>query len=199
MGPPGRRARRARWRTLRFRRSRRACAPHHLCAVIGRGPIAPRPPVDPALVLMSRSMLALRRPFAATLLVALFAVGLVSCALIAPVASPVPPHGEWPTHGGTNANARYSSLDQITRDNVRQLRIAWRWASPDRELMTSRPDIQTWANEATPLMVAGVLYVSTSASQVAAIDARTGRTLWVHDPRIWIHGTPANFGYVHRG
>jgi quinoprotein glucose dehydrogenase len=48
-------------------------------------------------------------------------------------------------------------------------------------------------------MVGGVLYVSTSASQIAAIDARTGRTLWVHDPKIWIHGTPANFGYVHRG
>jgi quinoprotein glucose dehydrogenase len=44
-----------------------------------------------------------------------------------------------------------------------------------------------------------VLYVSTSASQVAAIDAASGRTLWVHDPRIWMHGTPANFGYVHRG
>src|SRR5712692_4033359 len=158
-----------------------------------------RPPVDPALVLMSRSMLALRRPFAATLLVALFAVGLVSCALIAQVASPVPPHGEWPTHGGTNANARYSSLDQITRDNVRQLRIAWRWTSPDHELMALQTGIQTWLNQATPLMIGGVLYVSTSVSQVAAIEAISGRTLWVHDPKVWVHGTPANFGYVHRG
>ena len=144
-------------------------------------------------------MLALRRPFAATLLVALFAVGLVSCALIAQVASPVPPHGEWPTHGGTNANARYSSLDQITRDNVRQLRIAWRWASPDHELMALQTGIQTWLNQATPLMIGGVLYVSTSVSQVAAIEAISGRTLWVHDPKVWVHGTPANFGYVHRG
>jgi len=144
-------------------------------------------------------MLALRRPFAATLLVALFAVGLVSCALIAPVASPVPPHGEWPTHGGTNANARYSSLDQITRDNVRQLRIAWRWTSPDHELMALQMGIQTWLNQATPLMIGGVLYVSTSVSQVAAIEAISGRTLWVHDPKVWVHGTPANFGYVHRG
>src|SRR5262249_38306981 len=80
-----------------------------------------------------------------------------------------------------------------------QLRIAWRWASPDRELMAAQPRIQTYTNEATPLMVGGILYVSTSASQVAAIEATTGRTLWVHDPKIWIHGTPANFGYVHRG
>ena len=45
------------------------------------------------------------------LLVALLAVGLASCTLTARMASPVPPRGEWPTHGGTNANARYSSLD----------------------------------------------------------------------------------------
>ena len=132
-------------------------------------------------------------------LIAAVTVGATGWALIARGASPVPARGEWPTYGGTHANAHYSSLDQITRDNVKQLRIAWRWVSPDRELMASRPEMRTWANEATPVMVGGVLYVSTSASQVAAIDARTGRTLWVHDPKIWIHGTPANFGYVHRG
>jgi len=132
-------------------------------------------------------------------LIALVTVGAVGWALIARGASPVPARGEWPTYGGTHTNARYSSLDQITRDNAKQLRVAWRWISPDRELMASRPEIRTWANEATPLMVGGVLYVSTSASQIAAIDARTGRKVWVHDPKIWIHGTPANFGYVHRG
>ena len=115
------------------------------------------------------------------------------------MASPVPPRGEWPTHGGTNANARYSSLDQITRDNVGRLRIAWRWTSPDEELMARQPQIRTWVNQATPLMIGGVLYVSTSASQVAAIDAISGHTLWVHDPKIWMHGRPPNFGFVHRG
>ena len=105
----------------------------------------------------------------------------------------------WLTYGGNNQAWRYSALDQITRANVSQLRVAWRWTSPDEELMTREPQIRTWANQATPLMVGGVLYVSTSASQVAAIDAISGRTLWVHDPKIWIHGTPPNFGYVHRG
>jgi len=148
---------------------------------------------------MSGTMLARHRPFAALSLAALVAVGLASCTLTALVASPVPPRGEWPTHGGTNANAHYSSLDQITRDNVRRLRIAWRWTSPDEELMARQPQIRTWLNQATPLMIGGVLYVSTSASQVAAIDAISGRTLWVHDPKIWVHGMPTNFGYVHRG
>ena len=150
-------------------------------------------------MLVSNAMLARHRPFVALPLVTLVAVGLVSCALATLVASPVPPRGEWPTHGGTNANARYSSLDQITRDNVRRLRIAWRWTSPDEELMARQPQIRTWSNQATPLMIGGVLYVSTSASQVAAIDAISGRALWVHDPKIWVHGTPTNFGYVHRG
>src|SRR5215470_4850246 len=131
--------------------------------------------------------------------VALVAVGLASCTLTMLTTSPVPLRGEWPTYGGTNANARYSSLGQITRDNVRQLRIAWRWTSPDEELMTREPQIRTWLNEATPLMIGGVLYVSTSASQVAAIDGISGRTLWVYDPKIWVHGTPPNFGFVHRG
>src|SRR5436309_10863494 len=118
---------------------------------------------------MSVAMFTRHRPLAALLLAALVLVGLASCTLTALMASPVPPRGEWPTHGGTNANARYSSLDVITRDNVRGLRIAWRWTSPDEELMARQPEIRTWLNQATPLMVGGVLYVSTSVSQVAAI------------------------------
>jgi quinoprotein glucose dehydrogenase len=135
----------------------------------------------------------------AALQIAVVVAASAGCGPVGRARPPVPPAGEWPTYGGTNANARYSSLDLITRDNVRRLGIAWRWQSPDGELMARQPEIRTWANEATPVMVAGVLYVSTSASQVAAIDATSGRTLWVHDPKIWVHGTPANFGYVHRG
>jgi quinoprotein glucose dehydrogenase len=150
-------------------------------------------------MLLSRAMSAPYRLLAVASLVMLLAIGLVGSGVTARAASFVPTRGEWPTHGGTSANARYSSLDQITRDNVRKLRIAWRWKSPDQDLLARQPGIQTWANEATPLMIGGVLYVSTSLSQVVAVEATTGRTLWVHDPKIWVHGTPANFGYVHRG
>jgi len=50
-------------------------------------------------------------------------------------------------------------------------------------------------------MVGGVLYTSTSLSQVAAIDAATGDTKWVFDPKIYENGLglPANLGWVHRG
>jgi quinoprotein glucose dehydrogenase len=116
----------------------------------------------------------------------------------APASGP-PPDGEWRTYGGTHASARYSGLAQIDRDNVGQLRVAWRWRSPDQEVMARAPGVETHTNEATPLMVGGVLYVSTSLSQVAAIDAATGQTLWVYDPKVWMLGTPANLGWLHRG
>src|SRR5204863_10108257 len=59
--------------------------------------------------------------------------------------------------------------------------------------------LKTWVWESTPLMVGGVLYVSTSLSQVAAIDAATGKTRWIYDPETWKNGTPSNNGFVHRG
>jgi quinoprotein glucose dehydrogenase len=57
------------------------------------------------------------------------------------------------------------------------------------------------ANESTPLMVGGVLYTSTSLSQVAAIDAASGETKWVYDPKIYENGLgiPPNLGWLHRG
>jgi quinoprotein glucose dehydrogenase len=114
-------------------------------------------------------------------------------------AVPPPPDVEWRTYGGTYASARYSPLAQIDRDNVHQLRVAWRWRSPDHDVIARVSSIETFANETTPLMVGGVLYVSTSLSQVAAIDAATGQTLWTHDPEVWKLGTPPNHGWVHRG
>jgi quinoprotein glucose dehydrogenase len=113
--------------------------------------------------------------------------------------TPEPADSEWPAYGGTYASARYSPLDQITRDNVKQLRVAWRWRSPDHDVMERNPGIETYVNEGTPLMIRGVLYVSTSLSQVAAIDTATGRTVWVYDPKVWTLGSPSNLGWVHRG
>ena len=57
----------------------------------------------------------------------------------------------------------------------------------------------SWLHEGTPIMVDGVLYTSTSLSQVAAIDAATGQTKWVFDPEAWKLGMPTNNGWLHRG
>ena len=110
--------------------------------------------------------------------------------------------GEWPAYAGTYAAARYSLLTQIDRSNARNLRVAWRWKSPDHAVKDGNPRIgPTRANESTPLMIDGTLYTSTSLSQVAAIDAATGTTKWVFDPKVYENGLgiPANDGWLHRG
>jgi glucose dehydrogenase len=110
--------------------------------------------------------------------------------------------GEWPAYAGTYAAARYSPLTQIDRGNARDLRIAWHWKSPDMAIKQANPAVgPSHANESTPLMVGGVLYTSTSLSQVAAIDAASGETRWVYDPKIYENGLglPANLGWLHRG
>jgi len=111
-------------------------------------------------------------------------------------------HGEWPAYAGTYAAARYSPLLQIDRTNAKDLHIAWRWKSPDQAIKDANPTVgPSFANESTPLMVGGTLYTSTSLSQVAAIDAATGETKWVYDPKIYENGLgiPANVGWLNRG
>ena len=83
-------------------------------------------------------------------------------------------NGEWRYYGGDAGSTKYSPLDQINKDNVKDLRIAWRWKS---ENFGPRPDFN-W--EATPLMVGGVLYITAGTRRdVVAIDAATGETLWL--------------------
>lgn len=115
--------------------------------------------------------------------------------------------GQWPSYGGDWGSTKYSALDQINRDNVQDLEVAWRWESPenlrirgDRE-RGIRPNrrLGTFAYEATPIMIDGVLYTSSSHSDVIAIDSRTGETLWSYDPETWKAGRPTNLGFVHRG
>lgn len=106
---------------------------------------------------------------------------------------------EWLSYGGDKASSKYSPLAQINSNNFNRLKVAWTWRSADEEVVKANPQLKTWVWEATPLMVGGVLYVSTSLSQVAAVDAATGKTRWGYDPETWKNGTPSNNGFVHRG
>ena len=106
---------------------------------------------------------------------------------------------EWSSYGGDKASSKYSPLDQIGTDNFNRLQVVWTWRSPDEAITKAHPDLKTWVWESTPLVVNGVLYVSTSMSQVVALDAATGQTRWVYDPQTWKNGTPSNNGFVHRG
>ncbi|MFO7325447.1 MAG: PQQ-binding-like beta-propeller repeat protein, partial [Pseudomonadota bacterium] len=81
--------------------------------------------------------------------------------------------GAWMTHGRTYSEQRFSPLDAINTENVGRLGLAW-YADMD----TNR------GQEATPLMVDGVIYVSTAWSKVKAYDAKTGKALWSFDPEV---------------
>jgi quinoprotein glucose dehydrogenase len=106
---------------------------------------------------------------------------------------------EWRFYGGDQGSTKYSPLEQINRENVKNLKVAWTWDSPDLKILEQNSRLYTLGNEATPIMVGGVLYVSTSLSQVAAIDAVSGKTIWVYDPKSYTTGQPTNLGFLHRG
>ncbi len=107
---------------------------------------------------------------------------------------------DWPSYGGDRGSTKYTALDQIDRDNVGSLEVAWTWESPDNEEAAKRASVlQPSAYKVTPLMVDGVLYASTSYGQVAAIDAATGEQKWVFDTEDWRGSRPTNLGYNHRG
>ncbi len=106
---------------------------------------------------------------------------------------------QWTSYGSDNASTKYAPLSQIDGDNFSRLRVAWTWRSVEADVLKANPKLRSWAWESTPLMVDGVLYISTSLSQVAALDAATGQMTWVYDPETWKNGTPSNNGFVHRG
>jgi quinoprotein glucose dehydrogenase len=138
-----------------------------------------------------------RSKFAVLVLVPV--AGLVLVLVLGAIAPNNRPIGEWRVYGADLANTKYAPLDQISRDNVRSLRIAWRWRSIDQDVLAARPDLHTFLNEATPLMAGGRLYTVTSLSQIAAIDPATGRTIWSYDPKAYDAGQPVNLGFVNRG
>ena len=82
-------------------------------------------------------------------------------------------NGEWRAYGGDEGSTRYSPLDQINRDNVKDLKIAWTWKSDN----FGRAEFK---NESTPIMANGILYFTAGDRRaVVAVDAGTGETLWI--------------------
>lgn len=73
----------------------------------------------------------------------------------------------WPTYNGDYSGRRYSPIEHITTTNVKALSLAWIYQTTGN----------TFAVKATPLLINGVLYLSTQ-DHGYAIDARTGRERW---------------------
>ena len=136
--------------------------------------------------------------------------------------------GEWRSYAGDTAGTKYSPLARIDADNFERLEVAWQWTSVDTVLSRSTPGGGEWRApldavveslvadtpdlyrdghapnpsrmQATPLMVDGVLYFNTPLSQGVAVDAATGETLWVFNPKSYEEGTPSMSGpWTQRG
>jgi quinoprotein glucose dehydrogenase len=82
----------------------------------------------------------------------------------------------WPITGGEPGNSRYSPLDQINRENVATLRVAWTYHTGDLE-PNAHGEIQ-----ATPIVIDGVMFTTTPALAVVALRAESGTLLWRFDP-----------------
>jgi glucose dehydrogenase len=83
------------------------------------------------------------------------------------------PTVDWHVYGGQSANDHYSPLTQINRSNVGKLRLAWTFDTHEKG------GLQT-----SPLIVGRILYGYTPSQKVIAVDAATGKLLWIFDSGI---------------
>ena len=99
--------------------------------------------------------------------------------------------GDWSAYGHDASGSRFSpSLDQIDSANVARLRLAWVYRTGDLLRANGR-------FEATPLMIGGILYVSSPLGRVSALDPVTGAERWTYDPHVDLardYGDLANRG-----
>jgi glucose dehydrogenase len=79
----------------------------------------------------------------------------------------------WLTYGGGYNNQRYSTLTQVSKDNVKELQLAWTY-------QTGIP----LSFETTPVVVNGVMYMTTPNSNVMALNAVTGEEMWRYEPKL---------------
>jgi quinoprotein glucose dehydrogenase len=94
---------------------------------------------------------------------------IVFCGIVARVLAAA--DANWSTYLGDKSASHYSTLSQITPENVSQLQIAWSWHAGDaRENQTQI--------QCNPLVIDGVIYATTPQLKVVAIDAATGEELW---------------------
>jgi alcohol dehydrogenase (cytochrome c) len=84
-----------------------------------------------------------------------------------------PSPGDWLNWRRTDSAWGYSPLNQINRQNVQQLQLAWSWAMDD-----------TGANEATPLVHDGIMYLPNPGGVIQALDGATGDLIWEYRPDV---------------
>lgn len=90
------------------------------------------------------------------------------------------PTADWPVYGRDHGGIRYSPLDQINRENVSLLEVAWEYHTGDfSDGSGGRPGTSF---QTTPILVDARLYLSTAYNRVIALDPETGAEVWAYDP-----------------
>ncbi len=92
---------------------------------------------------------------------------------------------DWPITGGDPGVTRFAAADQITKQNVSRLKVAWTYHSGNKA-----GNIQ-----GNPLIVDGVMYVTTPAQEIIAVNATNGQEIWRHNPA----RAGEKFGGINRG
>jgi quinohemoprotein ethanol dehydrogenase len=103
------------------------------------------------------------------------------------------PATAWPTNGGDIHNRRYSPLTEINASNVAALKAAW------QSHLDGSGVGPPFSGEAQPIVQDGVMYVSTGADDVFAIDVETGKHLWVYQAHLEKTISTVCCGWVSRG
>lgn len=107
--------------------------------------------------------------------------GMEPVAIAAPAAvamadpSPMTTGADWPAYGGTYSARRYSPLEQITPQNVAQLRRAWTFHTGD---LPNERTKNTYGAETTPLKIGDTLYLCTPKNIMIALDVESGKPVW---------------------
>ncbi len=92
---------------------------------------------------------------------------------------------DWDAAGGNTGQTKYSTLNQINKENVGQLEIAWTFHSGSKA-----ENVQL-----NPLIVSGVVYITTPANELIALDGTNGQEVWSFDPA----REEESFGGINRG
>ncbi|WP_372772532.1 membrane-bound PQQ-dependent dehydrogenase, glucose/quinate/shikimate family [Pantoea sp. WEP] len=88
-------------------------------------------------------------------------------------------NADWTAYGGTADGLRFSALNQITKENVRNLEVAWTYHTGD---LRQDNDATEYTFEATPLKANGMLYFCTPHNEVHALDPQSGAVKWKYTP-----------------
>jgi quinoprotein glucose dehydrogenase len=102
--------------------------------------------------------------------------------MLTAIVSPLGHSQDWQYYGGDPGGTKYSNLKQINKSNVKILKAAWIYHTGDFSDGTVYPIHSSF--ECTPLVVDGVMYVTTSFARVIALKAETGKLLWQFDPKL---------------